>query len=88
MEIVEALGVDPEDLPGGEDHLAMVQALPSLLKALEALEEFLGLEQPRVVRVRHTKETGCAYGYVDAAGSGFSSGLRRLTGRVACRHGI
>eukprot|EP00978_Attheya_sp_CCMP212_P023235 scaffold70734_cov39-Attheya_sp.AAC.1 len=66
----------------------MVEALPSLLPALEALEEFLGLEQPRVVRVRPTKETGCAYGYGDAAGSGFSAGLRRLTGRVACRHGI
>jgi len=43
MEIAEAMGVDPEDLPGGEDHPTMVEALPSLLPALEALEEFLGV---------------------------------------------
>jgi hypothetical protein len=88
LDIAEALGVDPEDLPGGEDHPAMVEALPSLIPALEALEEFLDIAQPRVVRVRPTKETGCAYGYGDAAGSGFSAGLRMRTGRVACRHGI
>eukprot|EP00978_Attheya_sp_CCMP212_P039165 scaffold201305_cov47-Attheya_sp.AAC.1 len=39
MEIAEALGVDPEDLPGGEDHPAMVEALPSLLLALAGIPE-------------------------------------------------
>eukprot|EP00978_Attheya_sp_CCMP212_P006916 scaffold16148_cov24-Attheya_sp.AAC.1 len=62
----------------------MVEALPSLRPALEALEEFLEVPEPRVVRVRPTKETSCAYGYGDAAGSGFSAGLRRRTGRVSC----
>eukprot|EP00978_Attheya_sp_CCMP212_P004814 scaffold10598_cov48-Attheya_sp.AAC.2 len=88
LEIAEALGMDPEDLPGGDDHPEMVEALPSLLPALEALEECLEVTEPRVVRVRPTKETSCAYGYGDAAGSGFSAGLRRRTGRVSCRHGI
>ena len=88
LDIAEALGVDPEDLPGGDDHPEMVEALPELLPALEALEEFLGVDEPRVVRVRPTHETSCAYGYGDAAGSGFSAGLRRRTGRVSCRHGI
>jgi hypothetical protein len=75
MEIVEALGVDPEELPGIGDHLEIVEALPSLLLALEALEEFLDMKHPRLIRVRPTKETWCAYGYGDAAGLGFSAGL-------------
>eukprot|EP00978_Attheya_sp_CCMP212_P013696 scaffold34407_cov34-Attheya_sp.AAC.4 len=50
----------------------MVEALSNLLPALEVLEGFFGLDQPRVVRVRPTKETGCTYVYGDAAESCFS----------------